>query len=64
MRHHHEIEIEMRQMKALAEELYQRYWALREEYDEAWREAVGSDYVDVQEKMAHVEAMGGRVFRT
>jgi len=64
MRHHHEIEIEMRQMKALAEELFARYLSLQQEYDEAWQEAVGSDYVDVQERLAHVEAMGGRVFRT
>ena len=50
---HRILEIEMSQMKALADEMYMRYWSLREQYDQAWREFVGDEYADEGERMRH-----------
>lgn len=61
-KHHTEILAEMRQMKALADEMYMRYWNLREQYDQARREFLGNDYVSEEERMQHAVNMGGKVF--
>ena len=62
-KHHTEIEAEMNQMKELAIEMHCRYLDLCVQYEEARREFLGDEYVDVEERMRHVEAMGGKVLR-
>lgn len=62
-KHYTEIAVEMKQMKELAIEMHCRYLDLCVQYQDARREFFGDGFVDVEERLRHTEAMGGKVFR-